>query len=846
MNDAHMGPAPTTSSAVPHSTRPDSVPVWSVALLAFLLALFLSGSIMLLYEAKRQDARRQQVIGLTVKAAHDIQEQLNRSISSTYALAAVIRQGNGKIDNFQELAREMLELYPGLSALQLVPGGVISEIYPLQGNEKAIGLNLLDQANANKEAMEALRHRSLTLAGPFELVQGGLALMGRLPVYVKGGEGQQRFWGFTAAMIRLETFFDTLQLHRTLSAEFNFRLSRIKPDTGTLDVFWKQGGKLTRPVSQKIVIPNGEWTLSVEPVGGWYQWRTLLAEGGLVLILSSLAALTAYWLARQPVILRRMVEERTRELSQTNARLENEVVERRHAEEALHASELKLRSIFASLTEVILVLDAEGRYLEIAPTSTKKLYLPPNELLGRKIPDLFPKQIADFFVSTIRKALAAGTTVAVDYSLDIEGEEIWFTGNVTPMPGGRVIWSAHDITQRKRAEEERLKLEKQMLHAQKLESLGVLAGGIAHDFNNILTVIVGNTDLALMRLSPDAPVVENLRRIELAAARASDLAHQMLAYSGKGHFVTEELDLNRLVEEMGHMLSVSVSKKAQLVYNLCRPLPAVTADATQIRQVLMNLVINASEAIGDRSGIITISTGCEQCAESRLDRAWLSDPVRPGLYVYVEVSDTGCGMDRDTMAKIFEPFFTTKFTGRGLGMAAVLGIVRGHQGAIRVQSEPGQGSTFRVFLPAGDAPARLEHPESPPGETWRGSGTVLLIDDEDNIRALGTEMLGELGFQVVTAADGQEGVEIFRRRNDIVLVLLDLTMPQMDGEQCLRELHLIDPQVRVIMSSGFSEHEISRKFPGTGISGFVQKPYKLSALREVLSSLNWDSSRPLR
>ncbi|QXE88968.1 response regulator [Geomonas subterranea] len=835
-----MNDAPTAS---PPS---DNLRVWSVTLLAFLIGLFLSGSTVLLYESKRQDSRRQAVMDLTTNAGHDIQEYLNRSISSTYALAAVIRQGNGRIDNFQELAREMLDLYPGLSALQLVPGGVVTEIFPLQGNEKAIGLNLLDKSHANTEAVEALRHGSLTLAGPFELVQGGLALMGRLPVYLKGAGGEKRFWGFTAAMIRLESFFEAVHLQTTLTPDLNYRISRIKPDTGTIDVFWNHGAPLVRPVSQHISVPNGEWILSVEPVGGWYARQVVLGEVALVLLLSSLGALTAYWLVRQPIVLRRMVEERTRELSATNARLQTEVVERKHAEQALLASEEKLRSIFASLTDVILVLDAEGRYLEIAPTSTKRLYRPPDELVGRKIPDVFPGELADFFVSTIRKALAAGKTITVDYPLVIQGEEIWFTGNVTPMPGDRVIWSAHDITQRKRAEEERLKLEKQMLHAQKLESLGVLAGGIAHDFNNILTVIVGNTDLALMRLAPESPVIDNLRRIETAAARASDLAHQMLAYSGKGHFVTEELDLNRLVEEMGQMLSVSVSKKAQLVYNLGRPLPSITGDATQIRQVLMNLVINASEAIGDESGIITISTGRLECTEPYFNGGWLSDPIQPGLYAYVEVSDNGCGMDRETMAKIFDPFFTTKFTGRGLGMAAVLGIVRGHLGAIRVYSEPEKGSTFKVILPADGAAVEPHHAESAPEQAWRGSGTVLLIDDEDTIRALASEMLGELGFEVVTAADGREGMEIFRSRNDIVLVLLDLTMPHMDGEQCFRELRRLDPRVKVVMSSGFSEHEVSGKFLGRGISGFVQKPYKLSALRDVLSSLNWESSARIR
>ncbi|MBT0663613.1 response regulator [Geobacter pelophilus] len=392
----------------------------------------------------------------------------------------------------------------------------------------------------------------------------------------------------------------------------------------------------------------------------------------------------------------------------------------------------------------------------------------------------------------------------------------------------------HEITTRKQAEHERNKLENKMQQTQKLESLGVLAGGIAHDFNNILTSIVGNTDLAMAHLSPESPVREKLVSIEKAATRAADLAQQMLAYSGKGKFVVESIDLNRLVEEMGHMLEVSISKKAVLRYNLARSLPAVKADATQVRQIVMNLVINASEAIGDRSGVIAISTGSLECTESYLKDVWLADPLPEGQYVFIEVADTGCGMDKETLARIFDPFFTTKFTGRGLGMAAVLGIIRGHHGAIKVYSEPGKGSNFKILLQASEQPAELCGQDPAINDTWKGSGTVLLVDDEETVRDIGSEMLQELGFKVVTATDGQEALDIYASRPDIVLVLLDLTMPHMDGEQCFRELRLLNPNVRVVISSGYSELEVTQKFAGKGLAGFVQKPYRLAALREKL------------
>ncbi len=400
------------------------------------------------------------------------------------------------------------------------------------------------------------------------------------------------------------------------------------------------------------------------------------------------------------------------------------------------------------------------------------------------------------------------------------------------------VTALRDITESKRIEEERFKLEEQMVQTQKLESLGVLAGGIAHDFNNLLAAIMGHAELTKRRLPPESPAVENLKQIELASERAADLAKQMLAYSGKGKFVTETINLNNLLEEMIHMLQVSISKNVVLRLDPYASLPAINADATQIRQIIMNLVINASEAIGKKSGVISISTGCMDCDKNYLKNVWLEENLTDGLYVYLEVADTGCGMDKDTLSKLFDPFFTTKFTGRGLGMSAVMGIVRGHKGALKVYSEIGKGTTFKILLPASNKPAEVFNGELHV-DTWVGTGKVLLVDDEETVRGIGVEMLKELGFDPLTANDGKEALEIFKNNADIAFVILDLTMPKMGGEQCYRELKLLSPDVRVIVSSGYNEYEVSQKFIGKGIAGFVQKPYKFSTLKDAIKNLSW-------
>ena len=510
-----------------------------------------------------------------------------------------------------------------------------------------------------------------------------------------------------------------------------------------------------------------------------------------------------------------------------------DITERKLIEQALAESEERYRRVVEVSPEAIFI-HCKGRFVFMNMAGAKLLGAGnPEELYGKRALDFVCPDLQDKVAKRIRNAwqrkdnpLIEEELVRLDgTTIPVEMVSVFFTYRGKDS----VLAIARDISERKRMQEELIK-------SQKLESLGVLAGGIAHDFNNILMAIIGNADLAMMRINKESPVIENLRRIEQSAAKAADLAKQMLAYSGKGKFVIEQINLNLLIEEMLQMLHVSISKNAVLRLKLAHTLPLVDVDATQIRQVVMNLVINASEAIGDKSGVIAITTGCMDCDQSYLKDVWLIENIKAGFYVYLEIADTGCGMDKFTLEKIFEPFFTTKFTGRGLGMAAVIGIIRGHKGAIKIYSEPGKGSSFKILLPASEKPAEIFN-HVPTQDNWKGSGTVLLVDDEETVRGIGREMLQEFGFEVITANDGREAVDVFKSNPAINLVILDLTMPHMDGEQCFRELRKLKSDVKIIMSSGFSEHEVTQKFVGKGISGFIQKPYKLSDLKETLQNV---------
>jgi signal transduction histidine kinase/ActR/RegA family two-component response regulator len=392
-----------------------------------------------------------------------------------------------------------------------------------------------------------------------------------------------------------------------------------------------------------------------------------------------------------------------------------------------------------------------------------------------------------------------------------------------------------EIAERKHAEEERAKLEMQIRQAQKLESLGVLAGGIAHDFNNLLVGILGYADLALEELPHVSPVRGRIDGIINATKRAADLARQMLAYSGKGQFMVQPVNLNRVIEEMGQLIQVSMSKRVVIKYDLAKELPATNGDASQIGQVILNLITNAAEAIGERSGVISISTGAMICDQRYLEHTYIPEILPDGRYLYVEVADTGCGMDKAICDRVFDPFFSTKFAGRGLGLAAVLGIVRGHKGTIKVYSEPGRGTTFKVFFPATKEISEANPKDTIAAASLQGQGTVLVVDDEETVRAVAQDMLQKAGFEVITAADGEEAVEVFKRlEKSLVCVVLDLTMPRMNGEETFRMLKQINPQIPVILSSGYNQQEILTRFVDKGLAGFLQKPFRSADVYEKI------------
>jgi len=397
------------------------------------------------------------------------------------------------------------------------------------------------------------------------------------------------------------------------------------------------------------------------------------------------------------------------------------------------------------------------------------------------------------------------------------------------------VGTIDDITDARRDVAERLQLEQKLLHAQKLESLEVLAGGIAHDFNNLLVGVLGNAGLALLDLPPESPAYAPVVDIERAGQRASDLTRQMLAYSGRGRFVVEPVDISELVSEMGALLRTVLSKQAVLAFELQPSLPLIEADATQLRQVVMNLITNASDAVGETGGMIHVRTGDQRLTADTDELTYLGDRLPAGEYVFVEVSDTGEGMSEATVARVFDPFFTTKFTGRGLGLAATLGIVRGHRGGISIQSAPGHGSTFRILLPVGDVlmpPAPL----SAPPAHGSGVGTVLIIDDDETVRVVARRLLERRGFQVVVAVDGFDGLDRFREAPaGFDLVILDLTMPRMGGVETLAALRRLEPDVLVLLTSGYREREVAAQFVGREPAGFVQKPFRAEELYSAVS-----------
>jgi two-component system cell cycle sensor histidine kinase/response regulator CckA len=512
-------------------------------------------------------------------------------------------------------------------------------------------------------------------------------------------------------------------------------------------------------------------------------------------------------------------------------------------------TEARFRSLLDSALDAMVIVAEDGT-IGLVNAKTEAMFgYSRRELVGGRVELLMPARFRSwhgaqrgaYFVDPQVRPMGTGLDL---FGLHKNGHEFPVDISLNPLEteeGVLVTAVIRDVSERKASERaerelaaEHQEFELKLVETQKLEALGVLAGGIAHDFNNLLGVILGNTSLALRSLSAGTPLHALLEQVELAARRSGELAKQMLAYSGKGMFVVQPVALSELVHGIAELIQGTISKKAVLTSTFAPDTPTIEGDVTQLRQIVLNLITNASEAIGDEPGTIEVMTGPIDADRSVLSEYQLSDGLSPGRYAFFEVADSGPGMDAATQAKIFEPFFSTKFIGRGLGLAAVQGILRGHGGAIKITSEPGHGTSFKVLFPAVFLEAETTVMEVVDTHDWRGSGTVVVADDDDGLRLMATAMLEELGFAVIPARDGPEALEIVNERDgELAFVLLDLMMPGMDGEQVMRELEQLRTTTPIVISSGYNTQHLSQELTGRGVAAFLQKPYEFTQMRAI-------------
>ena len=537
-----------------------------------------------------------------------------------------------------------------------------------------------------------------------------------------------------------------------------------------------------------------------------------------------------------------------RRIDSSTRKYEAELKERKRTEESLREREERYRSLYENSNVGIYRTTPDGRILLANPALIRMLeYSSLEELTERNLDHegFEPDYQRSTFLESIEKSgeikgwesawqTKAGKILFIRENArmvrDLEGSTLYYDGVV------------EDISDRKQLEERRLELERQLLQAQKMESLGVLAGGIAHEFNNLLVGILGNISLVRHRLNPSDRNGIHLQQAEKAAERAAELTQQMLAYSGKGHFLLTIIDLNGLILQNLELLRGGISKTSTFTLALATEPVLVEASAPQIQQLLLNLITNASEALSGQGGSITLKSGSMECDVQYLAASRVPEKPAPGCFAYLEVTDTGHGMNEETLSRLFDPFYTTKFTGRGLGMSAALGIVQGHKGAILVKSTPNYGTTIRVLFPAAQGEdsitdnvqwdAASETLSASPGRM------ILVADDEELVRDFSLEIVKELGFHGLGAVDGEEAVKLFQEHSgEIACVILDVTMPKMDGLKACEMMRSISPEVGVILCSGYDRQNVIEQFQGTVPPWFLSKPYRPLQLKDKITEV---------
>ena len=518
----------------------------------------------------------------------------------------------------------------------------------------------------------------------------------------------------------------------------------------------------------------------------------------------------------------------------------------------LQESEQRYRLLAENVMDVIWILDvATLRFKYISPSIENVLGYPAQEVLSMSLDQLLAPAAFETAVNTLSETLAKVSTGDVEperQSITLELEEIHKNGAIVPIEviarfliddSGSpvsVLGISRDLSRRKNAEREREKIETRLQQAKKMESLGTMAGSIAHNFNNLLMVVLGNLELAREDLPASLPATLNIKRAIGASQRAADLSSMMLTYVGQLKKESVPLDLSETVQRVLENMDESKMVNVDMDLDLADPMPLVAADEAQMRQLITGFVTNAIEALNDENGRVRISTGSMHCDRDFLLTTYLKEEMPEGRYAYVEVADTGCGMDAETLGKVFDPFFSTKFTGRGLGMAAVLGIIRSHNGAVRVRSTKGVGSVFTALFPIQGVSLRRKQLDESASIDFSEGQTVLLVDDEALVLEIGEQFLKRLGYSALTATDGQQAIDLYTDYADTIdCLLLDFTMPGMDGMTTMQAIKKINPDAKIIITSGYTRQQIEDRFSGIGMpDDFIQKPFEIQALQEKL------------
>jgi PAS domain S-box-containing protein len=763
----------------------------------FVAALAAGGLIVAQNARLVRGERRRAATDAARGTADAIQHQLEGSLAAPYALAAAVRQSGG-VHEFDRYAGELLGVFGGIDSLQLAPGGVLAYVHPLPGNEAALGVDLLASPLHRPEVLRAIATRRLVLVGPFPLRQGGVGLAARVAVFVNGEDGTERFWGVASAILGLPRLLEAARVQRLSEAGYEYELDTSSASAGGDHVAASPGASAMRdPVVVHVKLPSGEWSLAVAPRQGWGagRWILLQAVGalGLALVLAALA----YRVFRLPMQLAQQVTERTAELQLASSERE---------------------ALLQGIPDAAWLKDRDGRMVAVNEALARLARTPGAALLGRTHAEIFGGASAVEIEANDARVLAMATELVVEERVE-DGEQATVF-EVVKRPyrdaNGAVIGTlgiARDITERR-------KLEARVRQAEKMEAVGRLAGGIAHDFNNILTVVLGSASELRERGDPAARELAD--EVLEGGRRAAALTRQLLAFSRKQALRLGDVDVNDVVRGFERMLRRVIPEDVVIETRL-HPAPVVVhADAGQLEQVLLNLVMNARDAMPG-GGRIAIETGTAE-------RAPGESGVAPVPCVVLVVRDSGDGMDAAVRAHLFEPFFTTKGVGQGtgLGLATVFGIVKQSGGGVAVESAPGAGTTFLVYLPQVEARPAAVPPQIP--SSAGGHEAVLVVEDDDAVRALMRRALAAAGYAVRETARPEEALALANGSAEFDVLLTDMVMPGMSGRELAGKLLAERPGLRVVFVSGYTEDAVLRSGALPAGQVFLPKPFTGDAI----------------